>query len=279
MHCCTTFPLEIRFWSKNCCISRILHLAPGSQPHSETEGRKEASKEYEREGGGWENGIRNIYRQYLYVQSSAHSIARGTCWQHINHNTLLNKRTVFVAGVERCRRGVCLGHTQSPQLLSRPHVTCSPKTPRAALAALSPCPSPLWTLCLYSFDFAANETRQRAKHFSDISDTDLRLSLSQLHPIWVCVCVTLCVCAAHQIKQSQRTAVSCTATKETKNKFALRANELSAGGRQNHREGSEEEGAGQLIHLSRAPAPAARLCVSLSYAFPGETRVCSWNWI
>lgn len=84
-----------------------------------------------------------------------------------------------------------------------------------------------------------------------------------------------CVCAAHQIKQSQRTAVSCTATKETKNKFALRANEHSAGGRQNHREGSEEEGAGQLIHLSRAPAPAARLCVSLSYAFPGETRVCS----
>jgi len=31
------------------------------------------------------------------------------------------------------------------------------------------------------------------------------------------------ICVAHQIKQSHGTAVSCTATKDTKNKFALRA--------------------------------------------------------
>lgn len=73
----------------------------------------------------------------------------------------------------------------------------------------------------------------------------------------------VCVCAAHQIKQSQRTAVSCTATKETKNKFALRAKRLSAG--QSHRQGEggrsrRTGGDRQHIQLSYAPNQRGSMC-------------------
>lgn len=212
-------------------------MAPGSQSHSEKEGRKEGSKKgVWREEGGM-NGIRNIYRRYLYVQSSAHSIARGNCWQHINHNTLLNKRTVFVAVEPRRERREARklpgAHTHtipSATISATCHVfaknsSCSPRLP-PALATVD-------TLFIF-VRFCCQRNTATGKTF-------FRHFWHRLAPVSVtpyeCVCVWLCVCAAHQIKQSQRTAVSCTATKETKNKFALRANELSAGGRQNNRTG------------------------------------------
>lgn len=133
-------------------------------------------------------------------------------------------------------RGNCLVHTQSPQLLSRPNVTCSPKTPRAALGSRH---------CGHFVYIRSILLPTKHGSGQNIFQTFLTLTCACLchsstpYEWYVCDCVCVFVCAAHQIKQSQRTAVSCIATKETKNKFALRANELSAGGRQNHRAGAK----------------------------------------
>lgn len=63
----------------------------------------------------FETHIDNIY-MYMSVQSSGPFDCTRSCWQHINHNTLLNKRTVFgVAGEENC-------HTQTHTISAACHV-------------------------------------------------------------------------------------------------------------------------------------------------------------